>query len=562
MTMKKPYIAPPPEKIPRLKTWDGLKNEANILKETEIMAKLFDKTSQLIPLKEPVPPQNTLQNYTAVIPKLKTWDGLANEAKIAYYGEEIAKVKGANRALASGQTDIAERLLGRKLTSQEVLQGHVGGPVGSEQFASNPAHQTFQLNRFLTSKLGPVLKSLTPEQAAWNDPRQKGTIPKRLAPNNADDLEIQQFTNNVPNNLPKPVAMHHVQKQIIDQGEYQIDPSAAIAASAIAHKSAFSAPPTIAQSSDPFHSSSSAQVKLEPVKAESKEDQEDEEAVSPLALPVPSHIPYNWSSIGSKLHAPGTVPKNKLTDEQYAGLLKAAEHYNLQIQQRSMGRPSKSGRIARSDQVSLYDQINSIVYSKVKPTALRITPLMRHDVDDAIPKLEGQGLRKKRKRIDPHIRQDVPIGFYVIDKYRLNKGIVSMAYKNKHKVPNFPNVKVSNELKNAILAILNNTPPDIDDLNESELKYLERLVHCAGLNHVKLGNNLAYHFHRGKTLEDIIPTKDKLKNDFTILTGELDAGSDSRETKKKLKRIIDQMLVKNMISLNNAEKIKDEFNLI
>jgi hypothetical protein len=164
----------------------------------------------------------------------------------------------------------------------------------------------------------------------------------------------------------------------------------------------------------------------------------------------------------------------------------------------------------------------------------------------------------KKREPGAHSRHNVSFGKWLIDKNRLNKNVVSIAYKNLHKAPSFPNVQVSNALKNSILSIVAGDHPDTEDLTDSELKYLQRLI-TASCIPIKIGKAIGYNMHRGLSVEDATEPALRLKNRFTILTGEITAGNDSIQLRKELAGVINELLNRNLISIENVEKLKKMF---
>ncbi|MCZ6914065.1 MAG: hypothetical protein O7C59_06125, partial [Rickettsia endosymbiont of Ixodes persulcatus] len=118
--------------IPSMK--GGLYKEAEMQRTAEMMAKIMNP-KRFIREVNLVPDKLVIDNKTTKIQKLAGWSGLRKEAEQEYGMEQIRMIRGVNQALKSALPDLAESILGRPLTQEEIINGCLGPLDIAQQFA-------------------------------------------------------------------------------------------------------------------------------------------------------------------------------------------------------------------------------------------------------------------------------------------------------------------------------------------------------------------------------------------------------------------------------------------
>jgi hypothetical protein len=149
----------------------------------------------------------------------------------------------------------------------------------------------------------------------------------------------------------------------------------------------------------------------------------------------------------------------------------------------------------------------------------------------------GEGFNK-RGRVDNKMRRNVPFGKYVIDEKKLDKNVLSFAYKtNNHPVNNLPATKISNDLRSVILQQLSGNTVSLDSLSQNDKQYLDYIVQkTSAVVKIKPVNS-----------------SNQLLNRLKILTGELSNGNDSKLIKNELSQLLNTLVRNNVISAQQAK---------
>ena len=184
-------------------------------------------------------------------------------------------------------------------------------------------------------------------------------------------------------------------------------------------------------------------------------------------------------------------------------------------------------------------------------------------VDALKSEIGGLGIKVPKRDLEHIKNQDAPFGRFAIDQRKLNEGIISIRHpRTKHKVYDLPNVQASQHLKTVIKDILDKRPLSVKDLDIHERRYLERLIHKSGIN-VELPQTLneePMHFRgRGRPPSLVGDARQVLKNRFQILTGEIQAGNDSKEIKKELYDVCQEMVEKGLITSRQCREVIENF---
>lgn len=171
----------------------------------------------------------------------------------------------------------------------------------------------------------------------------------------------------------------------------------------------------------------------------------------------------------------------------------------------------------------------------------------------------GVGLKKKKRKIIKGcglIPQTIPkvkqLGrsFLMLRKLFFDN-ILSLKYTNNLVAyPNFPNVKVSDELKNIIINCLEKVPPGQDDIlnltKDEKIIYLRVCLLC-GLDKIYFDN-------RKELLRDI-------KNDFEVGQGEIEAGNNNEDLIYKVKMLAQVLKEANCISHKDLKQLHKELEV-
>lgn len=126
----------------------------------------------------------------------------------------------------------------------------------------------------------------------------------------------------------------------------------------------------------------------------------------------------------------------------------------------------------------------------------------------------------------------------VIDLNKLKNGNeVSVRYSNNLWNPNLPAQKVSNQLKNVIVKVLQKQPYSLSKLSKEEGEYLKRLLHYTKIQ---------------KQSNDWL-----LKNNFNRYLGEIEAGNNNKKLKTQLGGVIEKMRKRKILSPADLDWVHD-----
>jgi hypothetical protein len=135
------------------------------------------------------------------------------------------------------------------------------------------------------------------------------------------------------------------------------------------------------------------------------------------------------------------------------------------------------------------------------------------------------------------------------------KNILSIKDKKMHSAEHLPNVKVSDTLADIIINMCKNEQPTkqtLDTLNSNERQLFDILLYVSGVRksrHISLKENASAKDANIK----------ELKQRFTIVEAEIQAGNNNPVVKAELKEIINKLVLYHVISQNNGKKYLQQF---
>lgn len=173
-------------------------------------------------------------------------------------------------------------------------------------------------------------------------------------------------------------------------------------------------------------------------------------------------------------------------------------------------------------------------------------------------RIRGKGLPKFEDRIDVNSgikpsQEFVPFGSYLINRRKINDGIISIKTGKGFNITGYPNKRVSTRLSKIIKSIIGGGVPSHDDLSsldQEEKEYLHKIS--------KKSNIL-------DKLSIPTPSKDEIDKDihnFEVYKGEIMAGNDNRDLIKKFKLLLLKLKNKGLIPKAQAEEILTDISTL
>jgi hypothetical protein len=166
-----------------------------------------------------------------------------------------------------------------------------------------------------------------------------------------------------------------------------------------------------------------------------------------------------------------------------------------------------------------------------------------------LSKMKGGSVRidvNAGMRDDTNVPKYVPFGRYIINRNKLNDGVIMIKRPNGSFMGDIQSRRVSNKLKNVFDKIIGGAIPSYQDfakLDEDEKQYLHYVSKKANLL---------------DKLNVPTPNKDeeeKMTNRYEILRGQLVAGNDNRELIKEFKKLILDMSDKQLLPRRQVSEI-------
>jgi hypothetical protein len=173
-------------------------------------------------------------------------------------------------------------------------------------------------------------------------------------------------------------------------------------------------------------------------------------------------------------------------------------------------------------------------------------------------RIRGKGLPKFEDRIDVNSgikpsQEFVPFGSYLINRRKINDGIISIKTGKGFNITGYPNKRVSSRLSKIIKSIIGGGVPSHDELSsldQEEKEYLHKIS--------KKSNIL-------DKLSIPTPSKDEIDKDihnFEVYKGEIMAGNDNRDLIKKFKLLLLKLKNKGLIPKAQAEEILTDISTL
>ncbi len=172
-----------------------------------------------------------------------------------------------------------------------------------------------------------------------------------------------------------------------------------------------------------------------------------------------------------------------------------------------------------------------------------------------MPRIKGRGLTEPMSRgrfsVDetagiPFEADYVPFGKHLINRKRLKDGVLMVKRRNGSFIPDLKTKRVSNNLKVVFSKMAGGSIPsfsDLEKLDDDEREYLRFVSHRSSLS--------------GK-LDVPSPKKDKneqLINQFEIIRGQMISGNDSVEMVKKFKKILVEMVDRDLLPKGQVREL-------
>lgn len=158
---------------------------------------------------------------------------------------------------------------------------------------------------------------------------------------------------------------------------------------------------------------------------------------------------------------------------------------------------------------------------------------------------EGEGYKRdKLGRVYSTIRDDVDFGCFKVDLNNLKKGFFAILYSNKHLVPGYPKIAITNNFRQVIKQLIGNQSLDTSNLTTEEVTYLNKLIKRCKFKNVK--------YDSGETNADLLKK-------LTIITGIINTGNDSRELLNELSLLLNQMVQNGAIKAERAAILTKEY---
>jgi len=141
----------------------------------------------------------------------------------------------------------------------------------------------------------------------------------------------------------------------------------------------------------------------------------------------------------------------------------------------------------------------------------------------------------------------IKFGDVLINIKKLDKNILVIKDKNKASIKAYPNTRITDQLHDIILDIINKIPAnekDIKRLDESDLHVYNSLINISGKNR--------------QTYNTMNQTIKYYKNRFNVLSGEIEAGNDNTKLLKEAYLILNHLYKMGEIKQNQVQKIYND----
>lgn len=162
----------------------------------------------------------------------------------------------------------------------------------------------------------------------------------------------------------------------------------------------------------------------------------------------------------------------------------------------------------------------------------------RQQAEKDSTKLFGYGMKQdKRTRKE----QTVPFGVLQLNTDKLKANTLKLTYNNNNMVKEIPATKISDHFKNMVNDILNNKK--YSEAKFNKLNDDEKLLYKQMLKKSRLYADLDVRMDSLGT-----PSIDKLKNEFQVVMGQIEAGNNNPTLLKRAKELIQEFINKKVIT--------------
>ena len=549
------------KKLPKLDTLSGLQKEANLQKTSQLIGDLFNPPLYVKTMKAKAE-KLTTRLTAKTIPKLVTLSGLEREANGEKALQDIAKIKGANNALKQGLPAGAEYILGRPLTSDELMNGRIG-PMPNAGFSNKPA----------TASLDDILKLMKqPKGPAWRQEVNKVLDGMQHTDEYYGDAEVEQLGTIPPgyglnHNFNGPRNGEYLGNMFEDGIDGDVDEE-----QEEKNEPAEEKLPIVEEF---IHNSARIPDGLRSAlmnASRGKATNNDEKAIFRELVKVFG----NSSLVG----LPKAQRYNKLME--YYAEAPSAGHEEMKEGPQQIPQPPRvmpphmiaviagitkhGAKAIKADRDAFnveFEKYFGSYGASYKRKILLYEGLFkeRPAFEDTKVKIEGKGFKpNKVGKMRNDMRDNAAFGRLALDRKELNNNRLSLQYgHNGHRLTAYPKTDISNNMKNAIVAIMASQEPDFDTLDADDKHFLKELIKTSGVE----VSNLPKHMRKGskkcKSIKECGTPKQKLMNKFKILTGEIQAGNNNDQIKHDLKKIAHSMRSKGYLTKEQYDGVLSEF---
>jgi hypothetical protein len=196
--------------------------------------------------------------------------------------------------------------------------------------------------------------------------------------------------------------------------------------------------------------------------------------------------------------------------------------------------------------ISAQIQVNEIhqLYEPGLKQYTRMPDVSENVTDEVLPIAQyssssSSSTKKSGLRGGPH----VPFGKYLIDYGKLQGGTLSIKHHHGNKVVGWPNQQISKPMYNSIMSILHKGKPKSTGLKPHEKVLIGDLLNYSHSTVPRVGADIN------------VGPREKLE----IILGEIDAGNDNPALKSQLKKLLNEMIKRNMITAQHKDHITKEY---
>lgn len=567
--------------LPAIDSFSGIIKQASILKSDERLRKLFNPP-YMIPSIKAQPDRVDLQITSRKIPSYEGLSGLQKQADLLKAEKEVSIIIGANQALKEGLPSLAEDVLGRKLTPQEIVNGRIGQPMNGQALydkihngtardivnAINNKATTVDLtvsNVQVVKLLDSIKQQLKHNKSHADVVAVLNSIKSNMNAHgtNADVVnalqEIKRADDVKGSHFDVVNALKEVNKHMT---ELQKEHAASMGGISLINSQVG----TVAADDDydpdmddnqtyqnpnyEFDNDENEMIEEINQSLSQMDDDETVEQASAMSVIEPS---TEDSIMQFYYDHQNQYDENKKNKNHKIVIEKPSPQIDLAVRnyflKRYPNNPAKYSKTPTSNLLGIYGREIIAGQQKVSKDGSSSSGQQGHGI--SLNKI-GQ------HRAD--MRKDVAFGRYEIDRNALNRNVLSLRFThNKHPLTNYPRMSISDHLRCGIEAIMSGTYFDINSLDAVEKRFLDTLVKNSKVNFSMPKTFGLTHEKKFKTVKEVGSTKAKYEAKFKILTGEILAGNDSKEIMKELRELCLQMSSSGLLTHDQAREVIDQF---